>query len=219
MKSDISHYFKLFVNYRLDQSDVNFMTSLSRSAGVCPQCYRPYRIYEATETGMKTNRLYRWQVILEIVSFYVFMAMIWFPLIVLISLPALFNALFSLVDDVTSSTKIVGGNRAAIIKDDKYVQLVENIMDEEGTTDNEVLSTQVSQLNRKLIQIKMNQQNAANTLAEQDEVLETHSSILDKMVPYIKQIDTKMDKSMQSTKELHHEQLAAFDEGNEIYRF
>eukprot|EP01084_Bolivina_argentea_P244248 409225_1 len=173
VNGNISHYFKLFVNYRLDEADVKFMKSLMQNAGICPQCYRPYRIYEVTQTGIKSNRLYRWQVVLELLSFYVFMLVIYVPLTILIALPALFGALVNRFDDIKSATKLVAA-RAQIIKDDKYIQLVENIIEKEGTTDNEVLSTQVAQLNRKLIEIKMNQQITANVLAEQSIHLEDH---------------------------------------------
>merc|ERR1719206_1208946 len=148
---DISRYFKLFVNYRLDEADVKFMESLMQSSGICPQCYRPYRIYETTSTGMITNRLYRWQVVLELLSFYVFMLVIWAPLIFLIALPGIFDALFNALDDVTSATKIISAKRASIIKDDKYVQLVKSIIEKEGTNDTEMLSAQMSKLYQKLM--------------------------------------------------------------------
>jgi len=212
INGNISHYFKLFVNYRLDEADVKFMKSLMQTAGICPQCYRPYRIYEATSTGTKTNRLFRWQVILELVSFYVFMMCIYLPLIIFIALPALSNALFSFVDDVKSATKIVDGNRQ-IMKDDKYVQLVEDIVEAEGTTDSEVLSSQVTHLNRKLIQVKQNQQSVASILAEQTMALEDHGKILKAMVPFIKTIDDKMDKSAIASNVLHGKQIEAFMDG------
>ena len=213
INGNISHYFKLFINYRLDEADVKFMKSLMQNAGICPQCYRPFRVYENTSTGMKTNRLYRWQVILELLSFYVFMLVIWFPLIFLITIPALIGALIDKVDDVKSNTKIVGGKRAAIIKDDKYVQLVENVIEREGTTDSEMLSVQVNALNRKLIQVKKNQISQANTLAEQSMALEDHGSILNGMVPYIERIDVKMDKSLTTAEVLHKQQISAFETG------
>merc|ERR1719242_2441814 len=101
------------------------MKSLMQNAGICPQCYRTYRIYEVTSTGMSTNRLYRWQVILELLSFYVFMLVIYAPLIILIALPGILDALLNAIDEGRKSSKIISGQRASIIKDDKYVQLVE----------------------------------------------------------------------------------------------
>jgi len=215
VNGNIAHYFKLFVNYRLDEADVKFMQSLMQNAGICPHCYRPYRIYEKTENGIKSNRLFRWQVVLELLSFFVFMVVLWLPLIILVALPALFGALFSFVDDVKQNTKIVAGNRASLVKDDKYVQLVENIIEKEGTTDTEVLSTQVSQLNRKLIQIKMSQQKAASVLAEHGGFLADHKHTLSKMKPYIVNIDSKMDKTMSTQQQLHQQQLSVFEHGME----
>ena len=84
---DISRYFKLFVNYRLDDADAKFMKSLMQNAGICPQCYRPFRIYSTTETGMVTNRKYRWQVIIEVLSFYVFLLLVYWWLLLLVALP------------------------------------------------------------------------------------------------------------------------------------
>ena len=99
------------------------------------------------------------------------------------------------------------------MKDDKYVQLVENIVEKEGTTDSEVLSTQILQLNRKLIAVKMNQQTASSVLSEQSMSLEDHTKILKAMIPYIKNIDIKMDQQSQTTKSLHQQQIQAFETG------
>ena len=124
----------MFVNYRLDEADVKFMKSLMQNAGICPQCYRPFRIYATTETGMVTNRKYRWQVVVEVLSFYVFMVVVYCPLLLLIALPGLLNALLNAVDDVKSGTKIVSSSRPSIIKDDDYVQSVEQTIESMGTT-------------------------------------------------------------------------------------
>eukprot|EP01084_Bolivina_argentea_P111712 199268_1 len=106
VNGNISHYFELFINYRLDEADVRFMESLMSTAGICPQCYRAYRKYDGNN---KTNRLYRWQVILEILSFYVFLLCVYIPLIILIAIPAAYDACMSFIKDVTSATKIVQG--------------------------------------------------------------------------------------------------------------
>merc|ERR1711933_373230 len=95
----------------------------------------------------------------------------------------------------------------------KYVQLVEDIVEAEGTTDSEVLSQQVNHLNRKLIQVKQNQQNSANILAEQSMALEDHGKILKSMVPFIRTIDDKMDIQSQASKNLHDKQIEEFLRG------
>eukprot|EP01083_Nonionella_stella_P061283 159736_1 len=205
VNGDISRYFKLFVNYRLDEADVKFMKSLMQNAGICPQCYRPYRIYEETESGVKSNRLYRWQVMLELLSFYVFMIVVYVPLTILIALPAAFSAILGRFDNIKSATKLVARERQ-IVKDDKYVQLVENIIEKESTTDTELISTQVAQLNRKLIQIKMNQQSSASVLSLQSTHLEDYSRILQGLVPYIKNVDGKLHQlsELNEEEELKH---------------
>ncbi len=87
-------YFKLFFIiyniYKLDETDTKFMERLlQKDCGICPKCYRTY-----------VDRMYRWQVILELISFYTLMIFLYMPLIVLILLPAIFNGGLQTMEDI-----------------------------------------------------------------------------------------------------------------------
>ena len=62
---DISNYFDLFVNYRLDEDDVKLMKRLMHGTGLCPHCYRPYKIFPDDST----DRLNRPEIQLEIIRY------------------------------------------------------------------------------------------------------------------------------------------------------
>ena len=62
---DISDYFDLFVHYRLDEDDVKLMKRLLHGTGLCPKCYRPYKIFP----DESTDRLNRLELQLEIIRY------------------------------------------------------------------------------------------------------------------------------------------------------
>ncbi|ETO22318.1 Radial spoke protein 3 containing protein [Reticulomyxa filosa] len=83
---DINDYFELFRQYQMiDEADKALMKKLLYRQTICPNCFRPY----TTE-----SRFFRWQVIMEILSFYVFMIFIWFPLIIFLLIPALLDRIW-----------------------------------------------------------------------------------------------------------------------------
>ncbi|ETO33416.1 hypothetical protein RFI_03691 [Reticulomyxa filosa] len=83
---NITDYFELFKNYQvLDEMDKDLMKKLLCGHTICSHCFRPYKYDEAEKY---TDRLFRWQVLLEILSYYVFVVCIWVPLIFLLTVPA-----------------------------------------------------------------------------------------------------------------------------------
>ncbi|ETO06184.1 hypothetical protein RFI_31211 [Reticulomyxa filosa] len=89
-KGNIKDYFELLQEYQtLDESDKELMTKLLSRRSICPVCFRPFG---------SNDKYYRWQVILEVLSFYVFMCFIWIPLIILLFFPALFDRFWSNIE-------------------------------------------------------------------------------------------------------------------------
>ena len=50
----------------------------------------------------KTDRYQRWQVVLEILSFYVFILVVYFPLWILLATPAFFSLMIGMFQNATS---------------------------------------------------------------------------------------------------------------------
>eukprot|EP01083_Nonionella_stella_P080159 220125_1 len=197
---NISNYFELFLDYKLDEADTKFMKSLLQNdTGICPKCYRPYKKYNE-----KSNRLYRWQVILELISFYIFMIFLYLPLILWIAFPAIVNGGIATMQNVKNQSNVNTsdqGNRKAVFKDDKYLKLIESVIDEETLDQNDLLTLQIKALHKKLVKVNTNQVNT-NRAVEKQSIL-----INDSIIPYIQKINTKMDLSMSTTQKLHEEQL------------
>eukprot|EP01083_Nonionella_stella_P162243 532414_1 len=80
----IQTYFDLFRHYRiLDEDDKRLMKHLLKHKLLCPICFRPY--------SGDDDRYYKWQVMLEIISYYIFCVALWFPLLIVLSVPSLFS--------------------------------------------------------------------------------------------------------------------------------
>ena len=86
-EGNIDDYFTLFNYYQLlDEADKKLIRNMLINRKLCPHCYRPYIYYNG-----KSNRLSRWQVLLELISYFVFRVFIWIPLCFILFLPALFS--------------------------------------------------------------------------------------------------------------------------------
>ena len=85
---DIKIYFYLFRHYNksLDEADKTLLFKLSRNKMLCPSCFRPVKFYESDSA-----RLWRWQVAMEIISFYVFMIVGYLPILLFLLIPALIS--------------------------------------------------------------------------------------------------------------------------------
>ncbi|ETO14723.1 hypothetical protein RFI_22644 [Reticulomyxa filosa] len=93
------YYFELFKNFQvLDEVDKELMKTLLHGHSICPHCFRPFKHNEAQNS---TDRMFRWQVLLEILSYYTFIGFIWVPMILLLWIPALLSRLWAWIDIIS----------------------------------------------------------------------------------------------------------------------
>ena len=147
-----------FIHYRLDEDDVKLMKRLMHGSGVCPSCYRPYKI----NLDGSTDRLHRWEIQLEIVSYYVFRLFVHIPMILILALPAIFGGFGSWITDLTKdSHKIESDDETEMFRnistDEHYRSLVQNVINNELQEDIDLLSTQFEALYRKFNTISTRQ--------------------------------------------------------------
>eukprot|EP01083_Nonionella_stella_P028404 78220_1 len=88
ISGDIAKYFDLFRyhGHIVDDADIQLMRELCGDRNyvhLCPHCFRPYIVWQND-----SNRASRFQIMLEIISFYVFLILVWIPLSILMILPA-----------------------------------------------------------------------------------------------------------------------------------
>ena len=150
---DISNYFNLFRGYRLDEDDVKIIKNIFENRGVCSKCYRPYKLYH----DGSSNRLARWQVIIEILSFYVFLLILYWSLLLFLCLPALLVGLWTQIQSLADSNKSVGQQQMSVDANESsrntstaqtknYRTLIRQIIAEETTTEFEGLEKQMDKI-------------------------------------------------------------------------
>ena len=112
----IDDYFAMFESgsggnqsFGLDVDDMRMIKRLFRYCSLCPQCFRPYgwRKKPSKEKGtndafgeMDTDRHDRHHVLMEVISCYFFLLLVWIPLVIICFLPALFSKIFARVNDM-----------------------------------------------------------------------------------------------------------------------
>eukprot|EP01083_Nonionella_stella_P132239 401986_1 len=107
----LENYFKCFAFGhgnasfgRLDKNDTRMIGRLLQYCSLCPQCYRPYGIWTKTskDSGgasdemlgpLGTDRYDPHHVLMEIISCYLFLLLIWMPLLLILFIPTLFSRL------------------------------------------------------------------------------------------------------------------------------
>eukprot|EP01083_Nonionella_stella_P075424 205042_1 len=154
----LQYYFSLFRNYRLDSRDKKYLIALIGPNGVCPECFRPYlrRCNKNTsESIFATDRLYRRIVILEMISFWVFLVVMYVPLIIVISLPAVLGSLYEKINRARSAT-IHKHVKTIIVRDDKFTRTAESIVAEEDS--------EIEQLNKRLSELQKTMNDKFKTL-------------------------------------------------------
>merc|ERR1712048_428144 len=97
---DINDYFDLFRYHGLclDEADIKEMRRLTLDEAVnfCPHCFRPYILFDKTSIYYRdSNRHSRFQIMLEIISFYVFIIICWVPMAILMIFPAIIMYVYS----------------------------------------------------------------------------------------------------------------------------
>eukprot|EP00484_Ammonia_sp_Unknown_P014069 CAMPEP_0197080372 /NCGR_PEP_ID=MMETSP1384-20130603/214092_1 /TAXON_ID=29189 /ORGANISM="Ammonia sp." /LENGTH=484 /DNA_ID=CAMNT_0042519255 /DNA_START=85 /DNA_END=1539 /DNA_ORIENTATION=- len=148
---DIDDFFELFINYRLDEDDVKLMKRLMHHTGVCPKCFRPYK----TWSDGTTDRLQRWEIQLEIISYYVFRIFVHIPMILILTLPALIGGLQSWISNITKDSHKISEDESEVTKqrnvssDEHYRSLVQNVINQELQQDIDRVSTQIETLDKK----------------------------------------------------------------------
>ena len=92
----IDRYFELFKYWQLlDEDDKKLLRLRLNKRNICPHCYRTYKSDPSdNDKRRKKHGLSRFQVILEVMSYYVFKILIWWWLFPLLSIPAAFTLLF-----------------------------------------------------------------------------------------------------------------------------
>ena len=149
---NIKHYQDLFRKYRLDDDDVKILKNIFKERGLCPKCYRPYKL----NGDGTSNRYQRWQVILEMISFYVFLCFLYWSLLICLCLPALFVGVWSRIQslsDRSKNTKNVQNQRqsherSAKISETNYRSLIRQIIAEETTTEFEELEHKMERIEK-----------------------------------------------------------------------
>lgn len=91
INGDITVYFALCQHYRaLDESDKRLLLNMLQNKIICPFCFRPITFYEDTRDS---TRLWRWQVLMEIFSFYIFMVVAYIPLTIILAIPSIISGI------------------------------------------------------------------------------------------------------------------------------
>jgi len=139
---DINNYYALFDGYQLDDEDKKQLTQIFANRTLCAKCYRPYKKFP----NGASNRYQRWQVTIELLSFYVFIFTLFVPLLVVITLPALFQGLWSRIQDISDSSKHVTAKQSATADgtpsprksgESSYRSQIRKIIEEELTSESE----------------------------------------------------------------------------------
>ena len=117
---DIESYFDRLEEsgYALDDEDEKRIARLFRYCELCPLCYRPFGAYppkksakeSETVTYPQVDRYARHKVFSEIASFYVFLAFVWIPLLILLAIPALISYYFSETSKLDNTKNIQSQN-------------------------------------------------------------------------------------------------------------
>ena len=104
--------------FALDNEDRLRVKRLFRYCELCPLCYRPFGVYAPIfilgQFTQNVDRYTRHKIFSEIASFYVFAIVVWFPLLIIFCLPALFSYYFNQTEvmdhtsDVTKKNRIYG---------------------------------------------------------------------------------------------------------------
>ena len=153
---DIESYFRLFDGYQLDSEDKKVLSSIFANRKLCAKCYRPYKKY----SDGSSNRYQRWQVTIEMLSFYVFMLVMYVPLLVLITVPALFVGLWNRIQMLSDSTKhvaaksTVGGDQPPPPRkssDSLYRTQIRKIIEDELTSETEEMQQKLDKILRATV--------------------------------------------------------------------
>eukprot|EP01084_Bolivina_argentea_P241321 405153_1 len=145
----IGYYCNLFRKYQIDEAEQKMVAVLVASNGICPECFRPYK-KKRHEGSNATNRLHRRQVVLEVLSFYIFMITLYFPLLVLFAIPAVLTELYRKLTNV-HNVKLDPRRRY------RNIDIIRDFDDEKelrdainATNDEDNVYGQIQELNRKL---------------------------------------------------------------------
>merc|ERR1712173_479470 len=90
--------------------DMRMIKRLFRYCSLCPQCYRPYGFWkkssgreangdESQQRDMETDRFDRHHVLMDVVSCYFFLLLVWIPLIIICFVPAAWSKLMTNIHD------------------------------------------------------------------------------------------------------------------------
>eukprot|EP01083_Nonionella_stella_P300259 1024032_1 len=117
----VENYFKFFEfgreennssssqSFGLDKDDMRMIKRLFRYCSLCPQCYRPFGIWTESSGDasggasdeslgeLGTDRYDRHHVLMDVISCYFFLLLVWIPLMIILAIPALFSNLFDKV--------------------------------------------------------------------------------------------------------------------------
>ena len=194
---DIQIYFDLFRHYRiLDDDDKKLMKHLLKNRKLCPICFRPY--------SGNNDRYYQWQVILEIISYYIFIILIWLPLLILLSFP-------SLISWIINKFKFNQFNVYNLLNENNYDNLVKifdkSQQETQLKTRTVINNTQYHQYNEEsLLNLDDNNkmENDDDILSCINKIKELHENTLKKLIAMEDKIVTINDKqecSLNSKKE------------------
>ena len=126
----------MFRNYRLDSRDKKYLIALAQPNGICPECFRPY-LNNDIDTEHATDRYYRRIVVLETISFWVFMIAMWLPLVLIIAIPAAwvkFKNLFDHFSGIDIIDRPETRYKMPLVRDDHYTRYAEEVIDDKGST-------------------------------------------------------------------------------------
>ena len=116
---DIENYFVLLENsgFVLDMEDRLRLKRLFRYCELCPLCFRPFGIIIGPvifgQTMIHVDRYTRHKVLSEIASFYVFVLLIWVPLLMVFSVAALISYYVSKSGALEGTSHMHGNNKAS----------------------------------------------------------------------------------------------------------
>eukprot|EP01083_Nonionella_stella_P094522 265206_1 len=106
-------------SFGLDKDDMRMIKRLFRYCSLCPQRFRPYSVWTkgsgkqtTSATGesigdLGTDRYDRHHVLMDVISCYFFLLLVWIPLVILFVIPAVFSKIISNITQQNSKSNII----------------------------------------------------------------------------------------------------------------
>lgn len=129
----IEYYCALFRQYKIQDEEMRMLSIMTQFNGICPECFRPYKL-KPYKSPYTTNRLYRRQIIWEILSFYVFIVLLYLPLVLLSIIVAGIFEIYELLSNCTD-IKLKDKYLKSYVNSKRHSTLIKSAVDDAQNND------------------------------------------------------------------------------------